>query len=254
MEFKQEQKAFMKRALNKSKVLKCVIVDNDTVLSEKAIHQIEDAGGRIVSVCSNSMELEDSLDLYKVDIVFINTNLGKDKEVAKLINSMIGSIPKIPYTNEDDNLYSFANPTSILKFPSTKLNIVNAIKIAMSERAIENSYDHGTTDMNKPLFFRVDGKMISIKPCSIKYMESIGNYIYIYTTNDKLSIRSSIKKMIDLLDSPYFLQVQRAYIVNINFISELVINSNLLKVEDVTIPIGRRFKKATLDRLRQQRN
>ena len=254
MEVKEIQKTFVKNRTNKGKILKCIIVDNNVHLSNKASHQIEEAGGKVVAICTDSLELEEALDLYKVNLVFINTDLGRDKEVASMINAMIGDIPKIPYTNEEDNLYSFTNPSTILKFPSSKLNLVTSIKNAIAEKSIGNSKEDSTSDLNTPIFFRVDGKMISLKPCAIRYIESVGNYVHIYTKNEKLSIRSSIKKIIDLLDSPYFFQVQRAYIVNINYISELIINSNQLKIDDISIPIGRRFKKATIDRLRQHRN
>lgn len=254
MEINEVQNTFVKNRINKGKILKCIVVDNDAALSKRASQQIEDAGGKIVAVCSDSLELEESLDIYKVDLVFINTKLGTNRDVANLINDMIGGIPKIPYTNENNNLYSFTEPTSILKFPTSKINIVNSIKVAMAEKPLGTSKEDGSSDMNTPIFFRVDGKMISLKPCAIRYIESVGNYVHIFTKNEKLSIRSSIKKIIDLLDSPYFFQVQRAYIVNINYISELVINSNQLMIDDISIPIGRRFKKATIDKLRQHRS
>lgn len=99
---------------------------------------------------------------------------------------------------------------------------------------------------------------ISIRPEDILYMESEGNYVNVhYRQDEKVTykqIRSTIKQMEETLQNhPMFIRCHRAFIVNINYISNAEGNAQgyqlTLSNVPLEIPVSRTYLKNIKDAL-----
>lgn len=99
---------------------------------------------------------------------------------------------------------------------------------------------------------------ISIRPEDILYMESEGNYVNVhYRQDEKVTskqIRSTIKQMEESLQNhPMFIRCHRAFIVNINYISNAEGNAQgyqlTLSNVPLEIPVSRTYLKNIKDAL-----
>ena len=79
----------------------------------------------------------------------------------------------------------------------------------------------------------------TIQTNDIKYLESKGNYISIYTDKREYTTRSTIKEILKKLPYSCFFQVHRAFITNKNHISSFT--SDTAIIESVKIPIAKKY-------------
>ncbi len=99
------------------------------------------------------------------------------------------------------------------------------------------------TEEEKSIFIKSDYKTIRIDLESIRYIESLRDYIKIHLVGSNQPIRSlmNLKIMEDRLPSSRFLRIHRSFIVNIHHID--AIGKNALQVAGLTLPIGEQYKR-----------
>jgi DNA-binding LytR/AlgR family response regulator len=84
----------------------------------------------------------------------------------------------------------------------------------------------------------------------ILYIESWKDYVKLFLTGDKtILVKQSISSMENLLSAHRFVRVHRSYMVSIDKISGY--NGLFVQVNKKDIPIGRLYKQAVMERLRE---
>lgn len=133
------------------------------------------------------------------------------------------------------------------------LNSSKEINQILSERIKISPIKEDLITLNKST-----KESISIRPEDILYMESEGNYVNVhYRQDEKVTykqIRSTIKQMEETLQNhPMFIRCHRAFIVNINYISNAEGNAQgyQLTLSNVPqeIPVSRTYLKNIKDAL-----
>lgn len=79
-----------------------------------------------------------------------------------------------------------------------------------------------------------------IRKDNIIYIESMRNYIYIYTRKRTLKLRKSLKEIIKLLDDR-FVQIHKSYIVNMDKIDNIS-QKDINMIEKINLPLGNKYK------------
>ncbi|UAB84148.1 response regulator transcription factor [Zunongwangia sp. SCSIO 43204] len=69
---------------------------------------------------------------------------------------------------------------------------------------------------------KLGNKTMFIKVNNIKYIIADRYYAEIYTKDKKHVIRESLTKLFHLLQEDYFFRIHRSYIININFLQEII--------------------------------
>lgn len=127
------------------------------------------------------------------------------------------------------------------------LNSSKEINQILSERIKVSPIKEDLITLNKST-----KESISIRPEDILYMESEGNYVNVhYRQDEKVTykqIRSTIKQMEETLQNhPMFIRCHRAFIVNINYISNAEGNAQgyqlTLSNVPLEIPVSRTYLK-----------
>lgn len=133
------------------------------------------------------------------------------------------------------------------------LNSSKEINQILSERIKVSPIKEDLITLNKST-----KESISIRPEDILYMESEGNYVNVhYRQDEKVTykqIRSTIKQMEETLQNhPMFIRCHRAFIVNINYISNAEGNAQgyqlTLSNVPLEIPVSRTYLKNIKDAL-----
>lgn len=133
------------------------------------------------------------------------------------------------------------------------LNSSKEINQMLSERINISPKQEDLITLNKST-----KESISIRPEDILYMESEGNYVNVhYRQDEKVTykqIRSTIKQMEETLQNhPMFIRCHRAFIVNINYISNAEGNTQgyqlTLSNVPLEIPVSRTYLKNIKDAL-----
>ena len=105
-----------------------------------------------------------------------------------------------------------------------------------AERSMENTSDSSEKSF---IFLKVDKKLVRIKYNDIHFIESLKDYIKVFTSEGDFLAHKSLTSITEELPKSKFLRIHRSFTVSLDKIEALEGNSVLLKGK--RIPIGRKY-------------
>lgn len=235
-------------------MLKCLIIEADLDLVKYTISIAEEIGLTICAIATNFDEIEEALKHNKIDIIIGEIQLGNNQFTYDFFSGR-ENMPPIIFLSSTDDIIHYKNsqkakPYIFLKKPIVDVTLRSAIDGALRSKreALDNGGDMHVTDNS--FFVRSNGQMINLDPNRVRYIQSEGNYIYIFTKEKKIAIRSSLKNAKSMMGCEDFIQVQRAFMVNVRSLKEITISENKLTVDNVELPIGRKYKKELIQKIK----
>ncbi len=236
-------------------VLNCLIVE-DELLAAKVIEDYisQLPGLKLMGICGDVFSATEKLRSQKIDLIFLDINLPKISGLD-FIKTLSGNYKVIittayhEYAIDGFNLNAvdyLLKPIEFTRFVQAINKLTNAQNSTITEMSEQNE---------KPFyFFYSDKKKIKIYFENILYVESLKDYVKIYTEENKVVTKMQIGEIEVLLSKYDFLRLHKSYIVNLNKISAY--KNDVIEISKITIPIGRiykdQFKKAI--KLREIRN
>lgn len=227
---------------NKAEASEALISQIQTILTD--IHQVEDLH---FSSCCNAFALVTQIfDENKgdMDIIFARVNSDKDDNIHAVqdIQNYYSHIQVIFYGQNDFCIESIfqAIPTYYLKYP-----IANKVLKASLQRALKNYGE----DRCQTLKIRSNGQLHRIRFSSIKYIESKGRKLEIFTSEDLYSVNMTMDEMLAKLPEN-FIQTHRSYIVNSNKIVNYYTDCLELSTHE-RIPVSRTCRKDVLETIKK---
>lgn len=119
------------------------------------------------------------------------------------------------------------------------------VKQLEGDASIVPEHNNKSSQTDK-LLIKKKGKEFIINLNNVSSIESGGNYIYIHYNNEVYPMRSTMNKMIKRLDHNQFMRVHRSYIVNLDFIKEIISPENqvfkIIMNNNSTIPLSRKYR------------
>ena len=233
-----------------SKKIKCIVVDDEPMAREILISYIEKISNlELVKSCKNALEAFEILNAQKIDLLFLDINMP---EVSGLsLAKMIGKESKVIFTTayrdyavEGFNLKAvdyLLKPIAFDRFLEAVNTFFDAISIA--EEVNENSKKL-TSDF---FFVRSERKMVKINFDAILYIESLSDYIKIYSVDGTIVTRETITNVEAKLPYQQFLRVHRSFIVSLKSIDSYT--NEFVEIAKKAIPMSRKYKEAVLKKL-----
>lgn len=174
-------------------------------------------------------------DIYLLDIEMKSVN---GLEVAKQINLFSPNSLIVFITSYEKYIYEAFDA---LAFNFIKKPIDNQRFQAIIEKAI------CFIEANKKKFcFTQNNSKKSILCSDIYYFESEKRKMIVYCVTQTFCFYSSVKQVLEQLDSTIFNQTHASYIVNMNFI-DTIYREHLLLTNGKEIPISKKYKKSLMD-------
>lgn len=225
--------------------LTCIIVDDD-VMSARSLQRLCEQHNalEVLATFERATDALDYLTEQSVDLIWL------DIEMPELSGfDLLEQLPSIPYVvlTSSKTEYAFDafqyQVTDYLKKPITRprFNIAVEKVLDLSARAPQT-----LTDEQQEIYVKTDGRYIRLPFETISYVENIGDYVKIITSNQSHVVYATMKSMEEKLGTR-FLRVHRSYIVHLNKIVD--IEDNTLVVSNKVIPISRANKPELMNRL-----
>ena len=223
---------------------RCLIVDDESP-AHKALSShiskfddLEHSGSAF-----SGMEAVKMLNENSYDIIFLDINMPviSGVELMELQPNRPLTIVTTAYSDfalsayQNDAIDYLLKPISFEKFAKA----IEKAKVFASGNATKK--EDKTTQ--KILSQRVNGQMVDISLHDILYIESLGNYMKLYSTrhHTPLVIYGSLSSIALEIDQKSFVQVHRSYIVNVDKISAVTFKNLTMSNRDI-IPIGRKYQ------------
>ena len=222
--------------------IKCVITD-DEPMARKGLKSYVDKIDflQLEAVCEDAIQLNTYLQNSRLDLIFMDIEMPYISGLE-----MISTIENPPYV-----IITTAYEKYALK--GYELNVVDYLLKPISfDRFLKavnkvNNLINKKEETSEYIFVRSDKQMYKLFIKDILYVKSMENYICIYTENDKLVIRSTMKHIINTLPSSMYIQIHKSYLVNIEKIK--MINGNQIVIGDETITIARNFREEVFQKI-----
>ncbi len=223
---------------------RCLIVDDESP-AHKALashiakfDDLEHSGSAF-----NGVEALKMLNENQYDIIFLDINMPviSGVELMELQPNRPITIVTTAYSDFALSAYQ-NNAIDYLLKPISLEKFSNAIEKAKTFYS-GNSLKKESASNAKIVSYRANGQMIDIPLSDIIYIESLGNYMKLYSSKLKspLVIYGSLASINDEISNDDFIQVHRSYIVNtrqINAVTHKSLTMNNAKI----IPVGRKYQ------------
>lgn len=232
-------------------MIRCIIVDDEPL----AVAQLEKYVERVpflvnVGSCSSAAEAMEFLSTGNVDAMFVDINMP-DIDGVQFVRSLVNP-PFVVFTTayseyaiegfKLDAIDYLLKPIAFEDFlkASNKLNRI----YSMNNNA-QSAVEQGEGVCHDCLFVKSDYRMLRVPISSIKYIESMSEYVRIYVEDSPKPIVSllSMKKIEESLPAGDFMRVHRSYLINLNKVKE-VSKMRLVYDGGVYVPIGEMYKDA----------
>lgn len=223
---------------------RCLIIDDESPAHKALVSHIskfddlEHSGSAF-----NGMEAIKMLNENTYDIIFLDINMPvisgvelmelQPKRPLTIVTTAYSDFALSAYQN--DAIDYLLKPISFEKFSKA----IEKAKIYSSG----NSLKKEDSTNEKVLSIRVNGQMMNIPLADIIYIESLGNYMKLYSAklNLPLIVYGSLSSIASEIDSNNFVQVHRSFIVNAAKITSVTFKS-LTMCNNEIIPVGRKYQ------------
>lgn len=221
--------------------IRCIIIDDEPLAAEVIeTHLKEFSNMELKATFTNPLEALSIIESGSIDVVFIDINMPKMNGL-----DFIRSIEQKPYfiittayreyaveSFDLDVLDYLVKPIPFARF----LKSINKL----SQKFMTDSADEVQPASEKSfIFLKVDKKLIKIKFEDIFFIESLKDYIKVFTKTGDYLAHKSLSGITEELPSSKFLRIHRSFTVALDKIQALEGNSVL--VTDKRIPIGRKY-------------
>jgi DNA-binding LytR/AlgR family response regulator len=224
--------------------LNCIIVDdNSTELLDTLklvnTHASLNLVGKFVSIA----EAKKFLLTKRVELVIIEVNLSGSDGFELLDNCKNTSDLNTPYfvITSEDTSHAFKafeyNVIDYLSKPISKKRFNEAISKTVLAAKMKENYDDHDADH---IFVKSNLKKRKIYINQIKWIEALGDYVKLITSDKSFVILSTMKAFENELPKEVFLRIHKSYIVNLKKIERY--DSKYVEVEKMKLPLSRTRK------------
>jgi DNA-binding LytR/AlgR family response regulator len=216
--------------------MKCIIVDDEPLAREILAEYVADMPSlELVGSYSSAILAMEGLKRQEVDLIFLDVNMPRLSgiEFIRAMERRPAVILTTAYPDYALQGYELDVVDYLLK-PFSFERFLKAVQKA-DVRVVRLEETHGDR-----LKVRADKRTWLIDYSDLLCIESMGDYVRIYTTQRKLTVNDTMKAMEDALPGGMFMRVHKSWIVARSAID--FVEGNYLMCGDHPIPIGKTYR------------
>jgi len=228
--------------------IKCVVTDDEPIARKGICSYIKKIDYlSLIGECEDALQLNVLLKIEQPDLLFLDIEM--------------------PYLSGLDLISNIQNPPKVIiisayekyALKGYELDVVDyLLKPVTFERfvkAVDKVYHllekESAKNTNEYLFVKSGKQLKKIFIEDILFVESMENYVTVFTTSSKEVVYSTLKLFLESLPGDHFLQVHRSYVINIKHIQS--IEGNTLHIDSYEIPVARNLRNQVFDTILNNR-
>ena len=221
-------------------ILNCLIVEDEPLAAEIVQSYIGQVSFlKLEGICTDAISAFELLKQKKIDVIFLDIHLPKLKGIDFLKTLKIR--PKIIITSAFKQYALEGFELEIMDYLLKPFSFVRFLKavdrLNINERMITST---STEIQERPFrFINVNKKQIKVFLDDILYIESLKDYVKIFTKEKYLVTKFQLGEIEKYLNDKNFLRVHRSFIVSKSAI--VSISSHEIDIGEKLIPIGRNY-------------
>jgi DNA-binding LytR/AlgR family response regulator len=197
----------------------------------------------------NVIKVEAFLQSNKADIMFLDIEMPKRSGLDYLKNATV--TPLVILTTAFPQYALDGYELDIIDYLLKPVAFARFMKAVQKAKEFAELRDASTpASLPSWIFVRSEKRIEKIELKDILYIESLGNYVNIYTDNKRILAYLTLKGLESQLPAAEFLKIHQSFLVNCARIE--AIEGNTVLIKDKTIPVSRNYRD-TLMQLVDQR-
>ena len=220
--------------------IRCLLVDDEPwaiKLLQKHMEQLESF--EVASTCNNALKAMEILNSQDIDLLFLDIKMPKVTgiDLLKTLRKPPKTIITTAYREYALDGYDLDIVDYLLR-PITFDRFLRSIERYM--RSIDKSVLPASSPEEKYIYIKAGNKFFKLVTTSILYIESLKDYIKIFTKEREIVAKYKIGDIERELADKGFIRVHRSYIVNPKNITSVAPND--IEIGQMEIPIGSSYK------------
>lgn len=227
--------------------IRCLIVD-DEPLAQRVIEKYADELSflEVVGKCNLALDAIGMLKDLDVDLIFLDINMPKLNGLDFLrtlknppLVIITTAYAEFAIQGYELNVVDYLmKPFSFERF----LKAIQKVQEVMYSRSAPASIPAPAVEAQEEnyIFIKSSKKTYRVNLDEILYIEALGDYVKIYTTERMIVSYQSLKNIEHQLPLKYFPRIHKSYIVSLAKVE--LIEGNQVKIRDQYIPIGTNFR------------
>ncbi len=233
--------------------LKCLIIDDEPIARKLLQEYIEETDFLVlVGTAENPLKATGLINDLAPDLIFLDINMPKMNglDFLRSANNLPMVIMTTAYGQYALDGFEMAvvdylvKPFALERFLKATQKALE-LKMLREKKLVPDKKDPGH------FYVKCNSKIEKVLYDELVYVESMANYVTLYTLHDKLVVYLTIKGILEKLPPEKFLQVHKSYIVNIDSVK--TIEGNMLHVGGTKITIGQSYLDEVMNRLLKDR-
>ncbi len=224
----------------------CLVVDDEPLaltVIEQHIQKLPNM--EVAGTCRNAMEAFDFLLSNDIDLVILDVEMPEISgiELLKTLQKMPAVIITTAYRDFAIDAFDLDVIDYLLKPVSFERFFKAISKYYQRNSEIKNN----RKEMPMPdafIYVKSDRKIWKVKVNDINLVESLKDYVKLYTSERVIITRETISSVEEKLPSGSFIRTHRSYLVPVDRI--ISFSAEEIETNGHTIPIGRTYKNAVL--------
>lgn len=232
-------------------MINCVVIDDEPLAREGIISYIKNIDFlNYLGSGTTPMDLSPYQEKNRVDLLFLDIQMPIMNGIDFLKSSsnhplviLTTAYPNYAIDSYDVDVVDYLlKPITFNRFFKAVVKAKEKIALASSNANPNLKIETTTSDY---FFVKCNGKFEKIIIDEILYIQSLQNYVTIYTSNKKYVTLLSLKAVFENLDDTKFLIVHRSYVVSLSKIN--TIENHEITINEYKIPLSRNYRKNVLE-------
>ena len=234
--------------------IKCVVIDDEPLALDLIAGYVSQTPGFVVAKkFTNAIEAIAFLKTEDADLLFLDIQMPvlTGLDLVKVLSDPPSIIFTTAYREYAVESYEH-NAIDYMVKPITYLRFLKAITKYQTlhnspTKSIDTAISINKIDTHKQetyIYVNVNKKYVKVAFEDILYVESIKDYIQIYTAKGEVTTKYTLTEFYDLLP-PYFIRVHRSFIVNKHKITAFTHQD--IEINAKELPIGKSYKEEVMN-------
>ena len=236
--------------MHESKTIKCLVVDDEPPAREIIRRYIEQMPVlELAGECGNAIQAFTLLQQEPVDLVFLDIRMPQLNGTDFL--KAVKNPPKVIFTTAYSEYALEGYELDVVDYLMKPITFERFLKSVNKACQLAHfKIDPVVTEEKKTesfVYFRSERKMVKVVLQDILYIESMKDYVKVFTTNGMIITKQSISSVEAMLPEKEFVRTHRSFIVSTRHIKSFT--AELIELQNMEIPIGKLFRNEVMKTL-----
>lgn len=223
--------------------IKCVITDDEPVARKGIKGYVEKVDFlELVGVCEDAVALNNLLRQQEVQLLFLDIEMPYINGLQLL--QSLPNPPKVIFTTAYEQYALKGFELEAIDYLLKPISFERFLKAVNRAHELFKTSSQPVADH---LFVKVNEKLVKVSWKDIVYIESLENYVSIYTEQHRYITHITLKAVIESITDPAFIQTHKSFVVNAGKITS--IEGNTIALGKFQVPISRSLKEAVMEKI-----